>query len=749
MTANPHTPAPFPLDPSEQPLAFLWQGRWLVLGAALLGVVCGVGYAAVRGTIWRARSVIFVARTSPLDVGADAAGAQFLPRNYANTQAELLRSTPVLDAALQLPGLAGNPAVEEPGNGLSWLKRNLHVGVGNQDDLITVTLDSPFRDEACDVVNAVVDSYRAIQAGNERGTNAAVLERLRGELERCEADVEARQAELIAFMQANPGVRLHADTDVGVDQLRQLYAALTQAGIEALQAKATWQSARQLAHDPELLRQIPALSSGEAVGPRSESADARQLDALRALRLQILTDVTANTTTRFGELQAKRLQLLAQVSPQHPAVAELDRDLDLLRNRMASDDPSAGLQATIDALERTANEGEARFAAAYVQALEQRYQGAVARQGDLQREIAAHEAQLVALEPKQAECRLLETKVDRSHKLAELLYQRISELDVEDRAGQPEAAALDSLIFEYATPDGTVVASSKSAVIALATLLGALLGALGAWIKALIDQRLRTAEDVRPLLPVLAAVPKVEPSSLGAVATWTGSPDFADALRSLRLALCSSTRGSRSKVFQVASPEPDDGKSLLAAGLGIAMAQAGQRTLIIDADFHRPEQGSLFGIASEAGLSQLLENGKGTPHVAPVETEIEGLFVLPSGPLPANLDGLLGRSRSNPALQELTRGFDCVVIDSPPLLMSTDGQAVATLVEETLLVLRSGRTTRKLAAAALASIVAVGGRVSGAVLNRVPRTAIPGSPGRYAYGARRPAPAPDSLVLAE
>ena len=743
------TSTPSGLDPSEQPLAFLWQGRWLVLGAALLGVVCGVGYAAVRGTIWRARSVIFVARTSPLDVGADAAGAQFLPRNYANTQAELLRSTPVLDAALQRPGLADNPAIEEPGNGLSWLKRNLRVGVGNQDDLITVTLDSPFKEQACDVVNAVVDSYRAIQAGNEAGTNAAVLERLRGELERCEADVEARQAELIAFMQANPGVRLHADTDVGVDQLRQLYAALTQAGIEALQAKATWQSARQLAHDPELLRQIPALSAGEPVGPRSESADARQLDALRALRLQILTDVTANTTARFRELQARRLQLLAQVSPQHPAVAEIDRDLDLLRTRMASDDPTAGLQATIDELERTANAGEARFAAAYVQALEQRYQGAVARQEDLEREIAAHEAQLVALEPKQAECRLLETKVERSRKLAELLYQRISELDVEDRAGPKQAAALDSLIFEYATPEGTVVASSKAAVIAVAALLGALLGALGAWIKALIDQRLRTAEDVRPLLPVLAAVPKVEPSPLGAVATWTGNPEFADALRSLRLALCSSARGSRSKVFQVASPQPDDGKSLLAAGLGIAMAQAGQRTLIVDADFHRPEQGRLFGISSEAGFSQLLENGKSAPHAAPVETEIEGLFVLPSGPLPANLDGLLGRSRSNPALAELTRGFDCVVIDSPPLLLSTDGQAVATLCEESLLVLRSGRTTRKLAAAALASIVAVGGRVSGAVLNRVPRTALPGSPGRYAYGARRTAAASDSLVLAE
>ena len=749
MNPSPHTHlAPAPLDRGEQPLAFLWQGRWLILGTALLGAAIGLTYAAVRGTVWRAQSVIFVARTSPLDLGTTAAGAQFLPRNYANTQAELLRSTPVLDAALARPGIRDNPVLGEPGDELSWLKRNLHVAVGNQDDLITVTLDSPLREEACDVVNAVVDSYRAIQAGNERGTNAAVLERLSVELDRCEDDLQARQDELIEFMQANPGVRLHTDTDVGADQLRQLHAALTEAGIEALEAKATWQSARQIAHDPELLRQIPLLASGQVIGTSGQSADAKQLEALRALRLQLLADVTANTAARFRELQARRLQLLSQVAPEHPAVAEIDRDLDLLRSRALNDDPTAGLQRTIDELERTASEGEARFAAAYVQALEGRYLGAVARQDDLRAEITAREGQLVALEPKQAECRLLETKVERSRKLAELLYQRISELDVEAQATDPQAAAMDSLIFEYATPEGAIVASSKSAVAFIATLLGAVLGALAAWIKVLIDQKVRTADDVGALLPVLAAIPRVEPSPDGAVGTWKLRPEFADALRSLRLALCSSARGARSKIYQVASPEAEDGKSLVAAGLGIAMAQAGQRTLIVDADFYRPEQSNLFGIAGGAGLSQLLENGG--PRPQPVETEVEGLFVLPSGPLPPNLDGLLVRSRPEAVLQELAREFDCVIIDSPPLLMNIDGRALATLCEETLLVLRSGRTTRKLAAAALAAVVSVGGRVSGAVLNRVPRADIPGSNSRYEYGARRTAAAAaDSLVLAE
>ncbi|HZM01282.1 MAG TPA: Wzz/FepE/Etk N-terminal domain-containing protein, partial [Planctomycetota bacterium] len=412
-------PTPPPIDRAEQPLAFLWQGRWLVLAGAVLGAVSGLIYAQFRGTVWRAQSVIFVARTSQLDLGADSSAAQFLPRNYANTQAALLRSTPVLGAALELPGLRDNPIFDgKAGDELGWLKRTLSVAVGNQDDLITVTLDSPLRDEACEVVNAVVDSYRTIQAGKEQGTTAALAERLRGELQQCEIDVQARQAELVEFMKANPGIRLHADTDVGGNRLEQLHTALTQAGIDALAAKSAWNTARQLAHDPELLRQMPLLDSGELLAPGGESADARQLRDLRALRLQLLSEATADNETRTRELQARRLQLLTQVSPRHPAVVEIDRDLQLLESRAATDDPTAGLQKTIEQLERAAAESDAQFAAAYVHALEQRYKSAVERQQDLLAEIAAQEQALVELEPKLAACRLLETKLDRAREFA-------------------------------------------------------------------------------------------------------------------------------------------------------------------------------------------------------------------------------------------------------------------------------------------------------------------------------------------
>ena len=732
---QPSQPARFPLDRAEQPFAFLWRGRVWILAASLLGAALGSAYALNRGTVWRAQSVIFVSRTGPLDLDPGAAAAQVLPRNYANTQAELLRSTPVLNAALDRPGIQGNPVFEEAGNELTWLKSRLDVGVGNQDDLITVTLDSPLRDEACDVVNAVVDSYREIRAGNERGTAAVVVERLSGELERSEADVLAQQAKLIEFMKANPGVRLHADTDVAANRLLQLHSALTQAEIDAVQAQATWRSAAQLANDPELLRQIPISDSGDTLlSPRGESGDAMQLRDLRALRLQVLTQSMAETSSHYRELQARRTALLTQLSPQHPAVAEIDRDMELLRARAATDDPTAGIQRTIDELEQQASVGEAEFAAAFVAALERRYQSAVERQEGLKREIAAQEQQLIELEPKHAECRLLETRLERARKFSDMLYERIAQIDVDDGPNDPRVAGTDSLIFEYATPEGAIVASSKSAVVAISIFLGAIVGAIIVWLKSQIDQRLRTADDVTPLLPVLATIPRIEPNREGAIATWNANPDFAESLRSLRMALAFGAHRSKSRTFQVGSAEPDDGKSLLTAGLGIALAQAGQRTLIIDADFRRPAQAKLFGISGDEGLSQFLEQGG--PMVRPVETEVKGLHVLPSGPLPAHLDELLGdpvrghaqgaraavrlhRDRLSAAAHEHGRAGHRGVLrrdaDRHPLRQD-DRQA------------RPGRP---------GTIVAVGGRVSGAVLNRVNRESLLGSPGRYAYGASR------------
>jgi capsular exopolysaccharide synthesis family protein len=740
---TPHAP-PAP-DRPEQAFAFLWLGRWWILAAAVLGALLGAAFAQQRGTLWRATSVILVERSGPVVLGPESAMEQFLPRNYAGTQAALLRSTPVLKAALERPQARDNPVFDGTGNALAWLKRNLVVAVGNQDDLITLTLDSSLRAEACDVVNSVVDAYREFRAGSRRETATDVLDRLTAELDRYENERQAEQAALVEFMKANPGVRMQADVSVASERLRNLHAALTAAELEVKDSKATWEAAARLAETPELLRQVPIVEAGRtSLSPQPESGTSRQLEALRALRLTLMSEATAGMTARYRELQAQRQKLLAKVTREHPAVIEIERDLALLREQASADNPTAELGRSIDALEQQARAGEAEFAAAYVAALERRHASALARRQQLADEVEAQELAIQALEPRQAEYRMLETRLERASKIADLLYQRISEIDIVEEVGKSGATATDSLVYEYATPEGAVVASSKRAVVAIATFLGLVLGALIAWLRSLVDQKLRRAEDLAGLLPVLATAPRIEVSPDGILPTWASQGDFADAMRSLRMALSFGARGGTSKVFHVASAEADEGKTLVAAGLGIAMAQAGQRTLIIDADFHSPEQAGLFGVSDKLGLTQLLEHGR--LDLTSLQTSQEKLYVLPSGPLPDTLDTLIGGPRLAATMKELAQRFDCIVIDSAPMLAGTEARVMAAVADETVLVIRSGKTTRKLVGISTASIVSVGGRIAGAVLNRVPRAGILRATSRYSFGSR-PAKEADDLIL--
>jgi capsular exopolysaccharide synthesis family protein len=211
------------------------------------------------------------------------------------------------------------------------------------------------------------------------------------------------------------------------------------------------------------------------------------------------------------------------------------------------------------------------------------------------------------------------------------------------------------------------------------------------------------------------------------------------------MALNLGARGAASKVFHVASPEADDGKTLVAAGLGIAMAQAGQRTLIIDADFHSPEQAGLFGVSGELGMTQLLEHGR--LDLKALETGIAGLYVLPSGPIPAGFDALLGGPRLAATIKELSQRFDCIIIDSAPMLAGSEARVVAAVSDETLLVVRSGKTTRKLVGISSASIVSVGGRIGGAVLNRLPRAGLLRATSRYSFGSRKTKGTDDMILV--
>jgi len=172
----------------------------------------------------------------------------------------------------------------------------------------------------------------------------------------------------------------------------------------------------------------------------------------------------------------------------------------------------------------------------------------------------------------------------------------------------------------------------------------------------------------------------------------------------------------RLKHLAIVSPHRDEGRSYLAANLAVVFSQLGERTILIDADMRNPRQHALFGLDNRAGLSTFLAGRAGTDVIAPI-AQLNGLCVLPAGPVPPNPQELLGRPIFHKFLTELDKQFDVVILDTPAGKNSADAQTIASRACGALMVVRKDRTPIRAARALADYLVGSGAALMGAVLN--------------------------------
>ncbi|WP_158222765.1 polysaccharide biosynthesis tyrosine autokinase [Rhodopirellula sp. MGV] len=201
----------------------------------------------------------------------------------------------------------------------------------------------------------------------------------------------------------------------------------------------------------------------------------------------------------------------------------------------------------------------------------------------------------------------------------------------------------------------------------------------------------------------------------------------AEAVRAVRTAIMLERKKNGSQVFQITSPLPGDGKSTLAANVGCSIAQTGKTTLLIDLDLRSPRLSLRFNLQSDKGLANVL-NGEIGISEAIHETSIDYLDVLPCGPLPANPAEAL----TMPDLVEIIAWardrYDCIIVDTPPLLMVSDPSIVASYVDAAIMVMRIAHRCKPNAKEALSMLRWSGTRVIGVVINKL-------SPRNQAYKA--------------
>jgi capsular exopolysaccharide synthesis family protein len=436
-----------------------------------------------------------------------------------------------------------------------------------------------------------------------------------------------------------------------------------------------------------------------------------------------IADITLNE--RLAETYAV---LLSQQNTIQPVIAQLNqvpqivsvsvspqRNTSIMYITVESEDPVAAAYIANHLSEQLNSDQRARQGLKYAASKESYAQELDVAEADA----AATRTQLVALDPEidKAEYSSLAARLASQERLIEQLRTQIFTI----RLAEDQGANIVSLLEEAQVP--LLPVSPRPLYNAFyGALLGALAGLAAAFFIEYLDDTVKAAQDLPALLgtSLLALIGRMENKSKRAVVnTQDSRSPLAEAYRMLRTNIRFAMVDETIRTLLITSPSPSEGKSTTAANLAMVMAQAGHRTILIDADLRRPVQHQIFGLTNRDGLTTaLIERDKSIEDYLK-STTVPDLMILTSGPMPPNPSELLGSQRMQDLLAQLHTHAEYVIIDTPPILAVTDSALLAGSVGGVLLVLRAGVTRLEAARRAIAQLTSVQARMIGTVLNGV------------------------------
>lgn len=311
--------------------------------------------------------------------------------------------------------------------------------------------------------------------------------------------------------------------------------------------------------------------------------------------------------------------------------------------------------------------------------------------------------------------------VETNRQIYDSLLQRMRETQVTG-----ELKTTNIRVVDKAFVPEKPVRPKKRTDLLVALMIGIFGGGLLAFFFEGLDQSIKTPEDLknRVKLPCLAAIAMPNDDDDKSV-----KPEFithlkprstiSEAYRGLRTSIMFTAVERKRKIIMLTSSGPQEGKTTSAINLAIAMAQSGEKTILLDADLRKPRVEEAFGLKSDHGLTDILA---GTEKLASDvhKTEIPNLDIITCGSIPPNPSELLGSKKMEEFLAELEKRYDRIIIDTPPVLAVTDAVVLSGKVDGVVLVVRAGETHKNAITRAKELLESArASNIIGAVLNMV------------------------------
>ncbi len=404
------------------------------------------------------------------------------------------------------------------------------------------------------------------------------------------------------------------------------------------------------------------------------------------------------------EAEAQRASLRDTYGPQHPRMQAVAGKIRVLREQLR-----AALGEIVESLRKR------------VEVLEE-------KEAELKKRYNEQNTRALALAKESFMFQHLRNEVERHRKLYEILVERMSEVKITSDYQWTNAE-----LVEKASVPKAATGPPKVRRGLLALMFGLILGVGAALLVERLDDTIRTPEDIEEVLgiPVLGFVPAIGEGDTvsdgtvyrALVSCREPESSAVEAYRNIRTVLFFSAPSDEREILLITSPGPGDGKTTMAVNLAVVMAQSGRKVLLVDADFRRPMIARSFGLSSRKGLSSVLV-GECSVQEAVQKTSqdsalLENLDILAAGPKPARPAELLESDAMRRFLDEVRKGYDRVILDTPPVLFVADTSILSAIGDGIVLVVRAGKSRMGQVLRARKHLESVGGRVIGGILNKV------------------------------
>jgi succinoglycan biosynthesis transport protein ExoP len=546
---------------------------------------------------------------------------------------------------------------------------------------------------AAKIVNSVAETFINQNKERKNETSSNTGSYLQQRIAELQSTIRTKEEELINYAKNHQILSLDANQNTVVERLEGLNKQLLTAENERKLAEAAYKASLQ-----------PGAASAMAEGGAVELVPSA-------------TKVTTEAELKLAELRQKRAELLVENTENWPEVKEIEKQ--------------------IAVREKQLNETRSRATSVVTTNLKTRYLQAQATEDALRKSYNDQRAETLTQNEAAVNYRIIQQEIDTNKTLLEGLLQRTKENDVV-MAGTPN----NIRVVDYAIAEKKPVGPRRTLIVAVSALLSLGLGVGLAFFIEYLDDSIRSAEDVEKFLhlPSVAVIPQVgivkhgrlRPAKNGALTTLSSNGNevlltdidkrspLAEAYRHLRTSILLSTAGRPPKTLLITSSVPSEGKTTTAVNTAISLAQTGARVLIIDADMRRPRMQSIFHLSNEYGLSALLSRDAVDSDISSAiqRDEETGLFIMTAGPVPPNPAELIGSEQMLKLISKASANFAHVIVDSPPVAAFTDGVLIASMVDAVLLVVHSGKNSRKIVGRARKLLNDVGARIIGVVLNR-------------------------------